>query len=64
MAPRFANAHGIAHSFVPYDFFHYMNPNRETWAIGDEITTLGAGGSTAARKPLYDGYRNLIAVGS
>jgi len=46
---------------VTYDFFHYMNPNRYNWANGDEITMLCIGGPTAVRKPLFDGYRMLIA---
>lgn len=60
---QFENAHGVAESFVAYDFFHYMNPIKYLWADKTEMTGLCTGGPAAVRKPLYDGYRKLITVG-
>jgi hypothetical protein len=60
---QFANAHGVADSFVVFDFFNYMNPIKYLWKDGTEMTGICAGGSAAVRKPLYDGYRKLITVG-
>jgi hypothetical protein len=53
---QFANAAGRTQTFVTFDFFHYMNPNKYTDAQGIEYPAMCTGGPVALRKPLYDAY--------
>jgi hypothetical protein len=53
---QIASATGVTDTFVTFEFFHYMNPNRYTSAGGAEIAAMCAGGLVGPRRDLYDVY--------